>query len=114
MENAQTNSIDFTVDKKNLYREEMYTDLKVASIRRLIPVKSDGKIDKSRDTIYVGQTHLMSPDGPVPLQNVIQAKGLQQAIKKFPDAMQTAMDQLVEKAQKMKDKEESRIIVPGR
>ena len=114
MENAQTNSIDFTVDKKNLYREETFTDLKVASIRRLIPVKPDGTIDKSRNTIFVGQTHLMSPDGPVPLQNVIQAKGLQQAVKKFPEAMQTAMDQLVEKAQKMKQKEESRIIVPGR
>ena len=114
MENAQTKSIDFTVDKKNLYREETFTDLKVASIRRLIPVKPDGTIDKSRKTIFVGQTHLMSPDGPVPLQNVIQARGLQQAIKKFPEAMQTAMDQLVEKAQKMKQKEESRIIVPGR
>ena len=32
----QGQKIDFTVDKNNLYREESITDIKVASIRRLI------------------------------------------------------------------------------
>ena len=67
----------------------------------------------------------MTPHGPVPIQNVIEAKELQQAIKKFPEAMQAAMDRLVEEAQKYQEaqqgqqeptiqKPDSRIIIPGR
>ena len=113
--------IDFSVDRQNLYLEEMFTDLKVASIRRLTPVKPDGNADKTRKTLFVGQTHLVSPNGPIPIQNVIQAKDLQQAVKRFPEAMLAAVDRLVEEAKKMKDeensriiKDEPRIIVPGR
>ena len=43
--------IDFTVDKKNLYREENIIDLKSASIRCLTPIKQDGTIDDSRDNL---------------------------------------------------------------
>ena len=32
---------DLTVDASNLYREESYTDLKVASLRRLDPDQAD-------------------------------------------------------------------------
>ncbi len=122
MADEQPQSVDFNVDKSNLYKEESFTDLKVATIRKLTPVKPDGTADKTRKTIFVGQTHLMSPKGPIPLQNMIPAKEMQQAIKKFPDAMQEAMDQIIEEAKKMQQqnesqvpqKEESRIIVPGR
>lgn len=121
MADEKTRSVDFTVDKKNLYREESFTDLKTGSIRRLTPVKPDGSADKSRKTLFVGHTSLISPGGPVPIQNIIPAKVLQQAIKKFPEAMQAAMERLVEEAKKYQQqeqaqtrKEESRIIVPGR
>jgi hypothetical protein len=114
MADEKTESIDFSVDRTNLYREENFTDLKIASIRRLTPVKPDGSADKTRKTIFVGHTNLITPNGPLPIQNVIQAKELQQAIKKFPEAMQSAMERLVEEAKKHKQKEESRIIVPGR
>jgi len=114
MADEKTESIDFSVDRANLYREENFTDLKIASIRRLTPVKPDGSADKTRKTIFVGYTNLITPNGPLPIQNVIQAKELQQAIKKFPEAMQSAMERLVEEAKKHKQKEESRIIVPGR
>ena len=30
------------VDRDHLYREESFTDLKVATIRRLVPIKPDG------------------------------------------------------------------------
>jgi hypothetical protein len=114
MADEKTESIDFSMDRTNLYREENFTDLKIASIRRLTPVKPDGSADKTRKTIFVGHTNLITPNGPLPIQNVIQAKELQQAIKKFPEAMQSAMERLVEEAKKHKQKEESRIIVPGR
>ncbi len=114
MADEMTESIDFSMDRTNLYREENFTDLKIASIRRLTPVKPDGSADKTRKTIFVGHTNLITPNGQLPIQNMIQAKELQQAIKKFPEAMQSAMERLVEEAKKHKQKEESRIIVPGR
>jgi hypothetical protein len=114
MANQQSvESVDFSVDRQNLYREETFTDLKVASIRRLTPVKSDGSVDKTRKTIFVGETNVMTPGGPLPLQAVIQAKQLQQAIKNFPEAMQAAVDKLAEEVKKMKEKQNSSIISPG-
>jgi hypothetical protein len=114
MADEKTESIDFLVDRTNLYHEESFTDLRIASIRRLTPVKPDGSPDKTRKTLFVGHTNLITPNGPLPIQNIIQAKELQQAIKKFPEAMQSAMERLVEEAKKHKQQEDSRIIVPGR
>ena len=106
MEDAQNDeSVEFSVDRQNLYREESFTDLKVATIRRLTPVKSDGSVDKTRKTIFVGETNILTPSGPLPLQAVIQAKQLQQAVKSFPEAMQAAVDKLAEEVKKMKEKE---------
>jgi hypothetical protein len=125
MAEERTQTIDFTVDRQNLYLEETFTDLKVASIRRLTPVTSDGSVDKTRKTIFVGETNLMTAAGPLPVQAMIPAKQLQQAIKRFPEAMQAAVEKLADEVQKMRQneqskiitptgKEQSRIIVPGR
>jgi hypothetical protein len=114
MADQQNATINLSVDRSNLYREELFTDLKVCTIRKLTPVKSDGTADKTRKNIYVGQTHLVSPNGPIPVQNVVKAKDLQQAFKKFPEAMKAAMEQMIEEAKKIQQQEESRIIVPGR
>jgi hypothetical protein len=114
-------SVDFQVDRGNLYHEESFTDLKAGTIKRLTPVRPDGSADKSRKTIFVGHTNILTPQGPFPIQGVIQAKELQQAIKKFPEAMEAAMNRLVEEVKKYQEREdsriqkpESRIIVPGR
>jgi len=118
MTDEKKESIDFSMDRANLYREENFTDLKIASIRRLTPVKPDGSADRTRKTLFVGHTNLITPNGPLPIQNIIQAKELQQAIKKFPEAMHSAMERLVEEAKKHQQEhqqeEDSRIIVPGR
>ena len=124
MAETDNNSIDFSIDRSNLYKEESFTDLKVGNIRRLTPVKQDGSEDKTRNTIFVGQTNLMTPNGALPIQGVISAKELQQAVKRFPEAMEEAVERMMEEAQKMKDqqgseiitqqKEDSGIIIPGR
>ena len=112
--------IDFTVDQKNLYREESITDLKVASIRRLIPINLDGTEDKSRTTIFIGQTQLMSPDGPLPIQAELAANNFEEAVAEFPNAMKKALAEVIEKLKQMqqqqqqKKQDDSRIIVPGR
>jgi hypothetical protein len=118
---SRVDQIDFNVDKNNLYREESITDLKVASIRRLVPVKSDGSDDSARKTVFIGQTQLMSPDGPLPIQSELDAGTIEEALDQFPVAMQRALAEVVEKIKKMQQQQkqnsrenDSRIIVPGR
>ncbi len=110
--------IDFTVDKDNLYREESITDMKVAAIRRLVPITLDGQVDESRTAVFVGTTQLMTQEGPLPIQAMLEANNLEEAIAVFPAAMETAMQRMVAQLQQMqqaqKAKDDSRIIVPGR
>ena len=119
-ENSQKPEIDFSVDKDNLYREEAITDLKVASIRRLIPVNIDGTNDKSRTQVFIGHTQLMSPEGPVPIQAKLAANNLQEALEVFPESMEKELATIIEKLKQMKQQQQvkqaddSRIIVPGR
>jgi hypothetical protein len=121
MVDDQQNNLDFRINRSGLYREESFTDLKVGSVKRLTPVRPDGSEDKTRKTIFVGNTSIATPNGPLPIQNIIAAKDLQQAVKKFPDAMQEAMERLMEEVKKYQEQEqspiqkpESRIIIPGR
>ena len=100
MAEDQPNSIEFKVDTGDLYREESFTDLKAGTIKRLVPVRPDGSKDNTRKTVFVGHTSILTPDGPLPIQNVIAAKELQQAIKKFPEAMHAAMDRLMEEVKR--------------
>ena len=104
---------DMKADIDNLYREESFSDLKVAQIRRLTPVKPDGSDDTSRNTLYIGETQLMSPRGPVPIHCPIEAEGLEDAFQKFPDAINGAVEKLIEEAKEMQRQEASRIVVPG-
>lgn len=104
---------DIEVDKQNLYREETFTDLKVASIRRLTPVLADGTDDPSRAPRFIGETTLMSQRGPLPVQAPIDAKNLDEAFDLFPEAVNQAVDALIEQAREMQRQEASRIVVPG-
>ena len=104
---------EIEVDTANLYREEIFTDLRVASIRKLIPIKPDGSPDQSREAIFTGQTTLMSAAGPVPVQCQIEASSLEEASARFPEAIKRAVEQLVEEAREIQRREASRIVVPG-
>lgn len=101
------------VDQQNLYREESITDLRVATIRRLIPINADGTDDISRPTQYIGSTQIISQMGPLPISASIEATSLQEAIEKFPQAIKNAVDQMVEEAKEYRRQESSRIVVPG-
>ena len=114
MSNDELKDVDFTVDTSNLYKEEGYTDLKVASIRRLVPVDADGNPDASRAAIYVGTTQLMTPQGLLPIQGALPANNFKEALEVFPEAMQKATEQMIAEAKKLKEKEDSRIVIPGR
>jgi hypothetical protein len=117
---GETKKFDFSLDRSNLFLEETFTDLKVGTLKRFTPVLPDGSLDKSRRTVFLGQTSIHTPHGPLPLQNIIVAKDLAQAFKRFPGAMDEAMQQLIEEAAKAEPEQaspiiqtpESRIIVP--
>jgi hypothetical protein len=111
--NNQWNKFNLTIDKQNLYQEEYFTDMKLATVRRLTPVKPDGSEDKSRKTLFVGQANLMSEAGPIPISTMISAKDLQQAFKKYPEAMLEAMERLNQEMIKYRQEQESSIITQG-
>jgi hypothetical protein len=104
---------EIQVDTANLYREEIFTDLRVASIRKLVPIKPDGSPDESREALYTGQTTLMSAAGPVPVQCSLEAKDLAEAAAMFPEAIKEAVERLVDEARELQRREASRIVVPG-
>ena len=98
--NDQKTQINLTVDRNNLYREESFTDIKVAAIRQLTPVNPDMSPDDSRNPLYMGQTQLMTPSGPVMLQSILEAITLDEAIEKFPAAMQKEVDKVMAQVHK--------------
>lgn len=100
------------VDVKNLYREELFTDMAMATIQRHTPVKADGSVDPDRAVLYTGQTSLMSEMGTIPLQFVIEAKSLEEAFTLFPKAMEVGYAKMVEELKEMRREQASRIVVP--
>lgn len=87
-------------DKQNLYREEVFSDLKAATIRRLTPVNEDGEADSDRKTLYTAQTHVMTPNGALPISADIEAVSLGDAFDKFPDAIEQEVQRLRDEVQK--------------
>ena len=104
---------EIMLDDKNLFREEVFTDLRVGSIKQLTPVTSDGSRDMGRPMTYIGETQLMSQMGPLPVQTPIEAKNLQEAMERFPAAIQTAVEAMINEVKELQRKEMSRIVVPG-
>ncbi len=113
MTNENMKSVaDISLDRKGLFREETFTDLKAGSIQVLTPVKEDGSVDDSREPLFMGEAHLMSPSGPLPVRCEIDAKNLTEALDKFPQAVNVAVDRMIEQARDMQRQEEGRIITP--
>jgi hypothetical protein len=105
---------DIKINPDNLYKEESFTDLTFATIRRLTPVKIDGSIDESREAIFTGMTQLMSPNGPIPVQCIIEgAKTLSEAAAKLPEAIEKSVQAMIDEAKEMRRQESSRIVLPG-
>lgn len=90
MAKGQESGIKFEVDRAHLYRDESFTDLKSATIRRLTPVNMDGTVDESRKILYFGHAELISPQGPIPVQAPLDADSLEKAIDALPAAMEKA------------------------
>lgn len=104
---------DASMDAGNLYREEVYTDRKVGMIRVLVPVTANGEADPSRPTLYAGQASLYTPGGALPLNFELEASTLAEAIEKFPEAAQQAVDDTMRQLQEMRREAASSLVIPG-
>ncbi|MFP4452056.1 MAG: cytoplasmic protein [Desulfobacterales bacterium] len=103
---AEGQNIDFTVNRDDLYREESVTDLKVASIRKMVPIKPDGSEDPDRSPVFFGSTQLMTPEGPLPIQSQLSATTLDEAMNEFPSAMRKALDQTIDRLKQMQQQQQ--------
>jgi hypothetical protein len=72
---AQNDLPEVQLDPKALYREDVFTDRRAGSIRRLTPVTADGSVDATRPVLFSGQTQLLTPAGVLPLGFEIDAGG---------------------------------------
>lgn len=100
------------MDSNDLYREDIYSDRKVGTIRVLTPVKSDGTPDPSRATSYVGQAQIMTPAGALPLSFEIDAKSLAEACDRFADGARVAFEETMKELQEMRRQQASSIVIP--
>jgi len=107
------NAEEIKVDANNLYREEIFTDLKVGTIKRLTPVKADGTADESRSPLFMGQASVLTPAGPLPIQCPLEANNFTEAMENFPEAVKKAVEKMVDELKELQRKEASRIVVPG-
>ena|SRR5579871_1752538 len=89
---AQNDLPEVELDAKSLYREDVFTDRRAGSIRRLTPVTIDGATDASRPVLFSGQTQLLTPAGVLPLGFEIEAQTLEEALKKFPEGVKVALE----------------------
>jgi hypothetical protein len=109
---ADERTPEITMDPADMYREELYTDRKMGSIRRLTPVTRDGSDDPGRKPVFVGQAQLLTPVGTLPLSFEIEAGSLEEAISGFPAAAKTAVDQAVRELQELRREAASSIVLP--
>jgi hypothetical protein len=105
-------SIDLTMDAAGVYREDVYTDRKVGTIRSLTPVKSDGSPDASRKPVYVGEAQILTPMGAIPVTFEIDAATLDAAVTQYPVAAKQAVERTVKEIQEMRRQAASSIVIP--
>jgi hypothetical protein len=111
MNNPETRN-EIQMDTANLYREEVFTDNAVGTLRRLVPVTADGEIDASRATQYVGSTQVLTNPGPLPLTFEIEAGSLSEAAAAFGDEAKKAFERTMEELRELQREQASSIVVP--
>ncbi|MHB1540683.1 MAG: hypothetical protein ACYCUE_09330 [Steroidobacteraceae bacterium] len=110
---AETNEVpEVEFDSANLYREELFTDRRAGTIRRLTPVTRTGEPDPSRPVLFSGQTQLLTPAGILPLSFELPGTTLAEALAHFSEGVHAAIEQAIDEAREMRREAASRIVVP--
>src|SRR5438045_8157023 len=94
-----TRASEAAMDAKSLYREEIYTDRKVGTLRVLVPVKTTGAPDPARATVFQGEAQLMTNVGPLPITFEIDANNLAEAIANYTEATRAGVERAMRELQ---------------
>ena len=112
MANPDTKSAELRLDPDKLYLEEVLTDRRIGTLRRLTPVTREGAPDATRPVAYVGETQILTPAGSIPIAFEIDAESLGEAAEKFAALAKEAIDRTVRELQELRRQASSSIVVP--
>jgi hypothetical protein len=104
--------IEPDMNPQDLWLEEIFTDRRVGTIRRMTPVDGNGARDAGREVLYIGETQVMSQLGALPINFVLEAKSLADAAKQFGPAAKLAIERTVKELQELRRQQASSIVVP--
>jgi hypothetical protein len=107
-----TQDTEINMDSHSLYREEIYTDRKMGTVRVMTPVTDDGATDIERPVVYAGQTQIMTPMGTLPIAFEIEASSLSEAVSKFGDGAKQAIEQTMDEIKELRRQAASQIVIP--
>jgi hypothetical protein len=105
-------SAELKMDPDALYREEVFTDQRVGTVRRMTPVDSRGADDAARPVLYIGQAQLMTPMGAIPLTFQIEASSLAEAIDNFAGAAEVQLEETARQIEEARREAASQIVIP--
>ena len=103
---------DPSMDPASLYLEEVFTDRRIGTIRRLTPVKQDATVDVARPVVYVGETQVMTQMGTLPIAFEIPVATLDEAAKQFGPLAKEAIERTMKELQELRRQAASSIVVP--
>jgi len=110
---AEAPDLDLQMDPSTLYREEVFTDHRIGTIRALVPVTPAGMPDSARETLFVGEAQIVTQMGPIPISFDIPATSLSTAVDGYAAAAKAAIDKTVQQLQEMRRQAASSLILPG-
>ncbi len=110
--NSPETSNEIEMDASNLYREEVFTDNAVGTLRQLSPVTPNGEPDATRSLQFLGSTQVMTTAGPMPLSFEIEADSLAEAAAGFGTEAKAAFERTMEELKEMQRQQSSSIVVP--
>ena len=99
---ATAAELDIKMDASSLYREEIYTDRRIGTIRAMVPVLPSGATDGSRPVAYTGEAQIMTQMGPLPVSFDIEAKSLAEAVEGYAAAAKAAVERTVKELQELR------------
>jgi hypothetical protein len=99
---ADMPEMDIEMDSASLYREEVYTDRKIGTIRALVPVTSEGAADLGRKVIYIGEAQIVTQVGPLPVSFEIDAPNLDAAVAGYGTAAKAGVEKTIQQLQELR------------
>src|SRR3972149_1081980 len=103
---------ELKLDPSALYLEEVFTDRRIGTIRRLTPMKKDGARDAARAVLYVGETQVLPPAGALPIAFEIGAGSLEEAAEKFGQLAKEAIERTVKELQDLRRQAAPSLVIP--